>query len=62
MEGKKLLKNSILRIEKSLDETNKLINAGYAEDVYDDAKIKLINIMEDVEELYFLLKEKGFII
>ena len=62
MKGKKLLKNSILRIEKSLDETNKLINAGYAEDVYDDAKIKLINIMEDVEELYFLLKEKGYII
>ena len=62
MEGKKLLKNSILRIEKSLDETSKLINAGYAEDVYDDAKIKLINIMEDVEELYFLLKEKGYII
>ena len=62
MKGKELLKNSILRIEKSLDETNKLINAGYAEDVYDDAKIKLINIMEDVEELYFLLKEKGYII
>ena len=62
MKGKELLKNSILRIEKSLDETNKLINAGYAEDVYDDAKIKLINIMEDVEELYFLLKEKGSII
>ena len=62
MKGKELLKNSILRIEKSLDETSKLINAGYAEDVYDDAKIKLINIMEDVEELYFLLKEKGYII
>ena len=62
MKGKELLKNSILRIEKSLDETNKLINAGYVEDVYDDAKIKLINIMEDVEELYFLLKEKGYII
>ena len=61
MEGKKLFKNNILRINNSLEETNKLINAGYAKDAYDDAKIKLINIMEDVDELYFLLKEKGYV-
>ena len=61
MDSKKLLKNSILRIEKSLDEANEIFDSGYVKDDYDDVKIMLINIMENLSDLKYLLTKKGYI-
>ena len=61
MDSKKLLKNSIPRIEKSLDEANEIFDSGYVKDDYDDVKIMLINIMENLSDLKYLLTKKGYI-
>ena len=58
MEGKKLLKNSILRIEESLDEPYELVDNGYVTDVYDEVKSMLFDIMEIVSDIRYLLKKK----
>ena len=58
MESKKLLKNSILRIEESLDEAYELVNIGYMEEVYDEVELKLFDIMKMVSEIRYLLRGK----
>ena len=58
MESKKLLKNSILRIEESLDEAYELVDIGYVEDVYDEVKSMLFDIMEIVSDIRYLLSGK----
>ena len=58
MESKKLLKNSILRIEESLDEPYELVDNGYVTDVYDEVKSMLFDIMEIVSDIRYLLKKK----
>ena len=60
MESKKLLKNSILGIEESLDEAYELVDNGYVTDVYDEVELKLFDIMEIyiVSDIRYLLKKK----
>ena len=58
MESKKLLKNSILRIEESLDEAYELVDNGYVTDVYDEVKSMLFDIMEIVSDIRYLLRGK----
>ena len=58
MESKKLLKNSILRIEESLDEAYELVDIGYVEDVNDEVKSMLFDIMEIISDIRYLLKKK----
>ena len=58
MESRKLLKNSILRIEESLGEAYELVDIGYVEDVYDEVELKLSDIMKMVAEIRYLLKGK----
>ena len=58
MESKKILKNSILRIEESLDEAYELVNIGYMEEVYDEVELKLFDIMKMVSEIRYLLRGK----
>ena len=58
MEGKKFLRNSILRIEESLDEAYELVNIGYTEEVYDEVESKLFDIMRMITEIRYLLRGK----
>ena len=54
MDSKKLLKNSILKIEESIDEAYELVDIGYVEDVYDEVELKLFDIMKMVTEKSYM--------
>ena len=61
MDSGKLLKNTILKIEESLDEAYELVDIGYVKDVYDEVELKLNDIMKMVSEIRYLLREKSYI-
>ena len=58
MDSGKLLKNTILKIEESLDEAYELVDIGYVKDVYDEVEFKLNDIMKMVSEIRYLLRGK----
>ena len=58
MDSGKLLKNTILKIEESLDEAYELVDIGYVKDVYDEVELKLNDIVKMVSEIRYLLRGK----
>ena len=58
MDSRKLLKNKILKIEKSIDEAYELVDIGYVKEVNDEVNLKLNDIMKMVSEMRYLLRGK----
>ena len=58
MDSRKLLKNKILNIEKSLDDAFEIVSIGYVKDVNEEINLKLTDLIEMVSGLRNLLSEK----